>query len=404
MSKATLTRNAESRRAAILYELWKEGPISRGHLAERMELNLPMVSSCVQDLIKEAVLIEEGFATSTGGRKAQLLDVNARQGGIVAVELSRRGLRTAAADMKGRLSNQVTQPLHPGSGMSQILKTIFAAVSYQAEFLKEDEKLELRRIGFVTSGPVNDKAGVSVGFPGLPEWTDVPIAELLADEFNVPAVAGNHVVCTTLAEIVSGRHRDLNDLLYLHLGSGLGLGMVVDGGVIRGRKTTIGEFGHLPIPCNEIECYCGNNGCLETLAGAKAQIRQAEEAIAQGRKSSIPQHVDDNGNVTWEAIVRAAEMGDDLAGEIIDRAAERIGCHLAGVVNLLSPEAVIFGGLMAEDGERLLRGIKDATLRCAIPAVGAALRFDLSSFGSQAGVAGAVAIALHTHYNSFLDE
>lgn len=403
MPQSVFSRRIDSRRAAILYQLWKEGPISRGTLAERMSLNLPMVSACVQELIKEGVLIEEGYATSTGGRKAQLLDVNPKRGGVAAVEFSSRGILSASADMKGRLFNHIRKPFDFSAGPKAAISAIFEAVEYQKEFLAEDEGLKLERIGIVTSGPVDERAGTSISFPRFPEWRDVPIAEMVSDHFEVPAVIGNHVAATALAETVSGRFHEVPNFLYVHLGPGIGCGIVANGAVYRGLFPTIGEFGHMTADERGAPCYCGNRGCLETIASDFALVAEIERRMKAGEKSTVPQHVDDTGRINHEAIFRAADMGDKVAGETIDRAAKAIGVQLASVINLLAPTAILLGGTMAEDGERLITAIRDEVRARAMSLLVDRVRFELGSFGPQAGVTGAVALALHTHYNSFSD-
>lgn len=396
-----MRRATESRPAAILYELWKEGPISRGVLAERMGLNLPTVSAVVQDLIKAGDLVEEGFATSTGGRKAQLLDVNPKRGGVAALEFSSRGILSASSDMKGRLHNHVIRPFSPASGREAAIEAMVEAIEDQRLFLKEDEGLELARIGVVVSGLVDEDHGVSLRFPRFEDWADVPLVDILEDRFGVPVHLSSHVIGTTLAECTFGRFKELKNYLYVHLGPGLGAGMVIDGFVYRGNKSTVGEFGHMTVDDNGPVCYCGNYGCLETVASDWALIAQAEQAIRDGVQSHIPEHVDDTGQITPLAIFQAAEMGDRLAGNIIDRAGHYLGTALAGFINLFAPEAIIFGGSMAEEGERLIKSIRHTMKRRALEPLEDDIQVDLCSFGSQAGVVGAVAIALHTHYMAF---
>lgn len=396
-----MKRTTESRSASILYELWKEGPISRGALADKMGLNLPTVSAVVQDLIKTGDLIEEGFATSTGGRKAQLLDVNPKRGGVVALEFSSRGILSASADMKGRLHNHVIRPFKTSAGKDAAVQAMIAAVEDQRLFLKEDEGLELNRIGVVVSGLVDEERGVSMVFPRFEEWQNVAVCDLLSEQFNVPVDLCNHVIGTTLAESIFGRFRELNNYIYLHLGPGLGAGIVIDGTVYRGAKSTVGEFGHMTVDDNGPICYCGNYGCLETVASDLALVNQAIDAIKEGVQSHIPEHVDDTGEINPMAIFQAAEMGDRLAGNIIDKAGHYLGTALASMINLFAPEAIIFGGSMAEDGERLIKSIRHTMKRRALEALEKDIQVDLCSFGQQAGVVGAVAVALHQHYTQY---
>lgn len=396
-----LKRDTDSRAAMILYELWKEGPISRGVLAEKMGLNLPTVSAVVQELIKSGDLIEEGFATSTGGRKAQLLDVNPKRGGIVAIEFSARGILSASSDMKGRLHNHVIRPFNMAHGKDAAIQAMIEAAEDQRGFLKDDEGLDLARIGIGVSGLVDEPRGVSMVFPRFEEWQNVELVKIISEHFGVPVDLTNHVIGTTLAESIFGRFRELKNYIYIHLGPGLGAGLVIDGKVFRGRKSTVGEFGHMTVDDGGPICYCGNYGCLETVASDWALVNQAKDAINEGVQSHIPENVDDSGRITPNAIFQAAEMGDRLAGNIIDKAGHYLGTALASLVNLMAPEAVIFGGSMSEEGERLIKSIRHTMKRRALEALEKDIEVDLCSFGAQAGVVGAVAMALHKHYTEF---
>lgn len=402
-TQGLMRRNEQSRQSSVLYQLWREGPISRGTLADLMGLNLPTVSSIVQDLIKTGELIEEGFATSTGGRKAQLLDVNPKRGGIVAIEFSSRGILSASSDMKGRLHNHVIRPWSVSAGKDATMQAIIEAIEDQRSFLKEDEGLDLARIGVVVSGLVDEEAGVSISFPRFDAWQNVPIVDLLKKKFKVPVDLGSHVVGTTLAESIFGRFKDRKNFIYVHLGPGLAIGIVVDGNVYRGMKPTVGEFGHVTVDDNGPICYCGNYGCLETVASDWALVQQAEAGIRDGVKTHIPEHVDDSGRITPSAIFSAADMGDRLAANMIDKAGHSIGTALAGVVNLFAPEAILFGGSMSEDGERLIKAVQNTMKRRALEPLEKDIIVDLGTFGLQSGVFGAVATALHTHYSSFTD-
>lgn len=391
-------RRGDSRRSTILHELWREGPISRGSLAERMNLNLPMVSACVQDLIRDGELIEEGYASSTGGRKAQLLDVNPKRGGVVAIEFNGSLIASASSDIKGRLFNHIMRPVTYDGRSGDIIAALIDAIRYQADFLHEDEGIDLTRIGVVMSGHVDEENGISISIPCCPGWENVPVAQMLSEEFGVPVSLGKDTVATTLAEKVSGHYRDLSDFLVLQLGPGLGMGIVLCGMVHRGHQTSVGELGTVLAPGPDGACVP-----LMDQSSGEALVRRAKQILAGGTKSSIPHHVNDSGEITPEGIFRAADMGDDVARGLIAAAAEQIGIALASTVNLLAPQAVLFGGSLVEDGELFLKMLQESARKYMLPQLADAVRFEPASFGQQSGVTGAVAMALNAHYNSFVD-
>lgn len=366
-----------------------------------MDLNLPTVSAIVQDLLKTKELIEEGYATSTGGRKAQLLDVNPRRGGIIAIEFSSKGILSASADMKGRLNNHRVQPFNFTKGKDAALESIFEAIDEQIDFLRHDENLEPVRIGVVASGLVDEDAGVSISFPRFDDWQKVPLSEIIYSRYKIRADLAHHIVATTLAEATFGTFKDTMNGVYIHLGPGLGAGIVINGEVIRGSKATIGEFGHVTVDESGPLCYCGNIGCLETVASDFALVTQAEQAIRDGVQTHIPEHVDETGKITPLAVFRAAEMGDRYAATILEKSGGYLGTALANLINLLAPEVVVFGGTMAEEAGRLLDAIKATVRRRALEALDRSIDYKLSTFGLQSGVVGAVATALNQHYASF---
>jgi glucokinase len=303
--------------------------------------------------------------------------------------------------MKGRLNNHRVQPFRVSQGKEAALQGIFEAIDEQIDFLKHDENLDPVRIGIVASGLVDEGKGISISFPRFDEWQNVPINEIIYDRYKIRANLAHHIVATTLAEATFGAFKSAQNGLYIHLGPGLGAGIVLNGEVLRGSKPTIGEFGHVTIDENGPVCYCGNIGCLETLASDFAIVQQAQQAIREGVQTHIPEHVDETGEITPLAVFRAAEMGDRFAANILEKSGNYLGTALANLINILAPELIVFGGTMADEAQRLIDAIKATIGRRALEALEDGIEFKLSSFGIQAGVVGAVATALNHHYASF---
>ncbi|MFH0792956.1 MAG: ROK family protein [bacterium] len=386
------------RKTQILYYIWKEGPISRGALSEILKLNLPTISNCVNELLAQKEIIEEGFATSTGGRKAQLLDVNPAFGAVIAVDFSSRGLTSAAADLKGNILNQTTSPFKPTIGKEKALEMIFEAVQSQVSFLKQRQQGPLRQVGLGFSGLVDERSGISIVFPRFENWRDVPIRKLVEEKFKIPSVLDNHISAIALAENLFGNYKTFNNVLYIHLGPGIGLGIILNGRVYKGSKLNVGELGHTTVSENGPLCYCGNYGCLESVASDYALVAQAEQALKDGVKSRVLEFSENGRLHSTAPIFQAAGAGDRLATNLIEKVGSHLGAAIANLINLLGPEVILIGGTMAENGDMLIELICRTLRSRALERMESGVEIKISSFGKQEGIMGAVALALHNYY------
>ncbi len=386
---------------SVLFNIWKEGPISRGKLSNLINLNLPTISYLVNDLLRSGEIIEVGFALSTGGRKAQLLDVNPNFGRVVALEFSSKGIISATADLKGCIYNEKFDAFSPRGGKNHAIEQIYQAIGHQISYIGRDEKQEAKKIGVGISGLVDEDRGISVGFPRFDEWVEVPLKQLLEKKFGISTIMENHICATTLAENILGKYKEFRNILYFHLGPGLGLGIIINGNVYKGSKFNVGEFGHTTIVENGPICYCGNYGCLETLASDYAVIGQAEAALREGVNSRISDFMGKDKNLTAQAIFSAAASGDRLAYQLVEKAGQYLGTGIANLINILAPEVLIFGGSMADAGGELLIQPICRTLKSkALQRLGKDIQIKLSSFGKQEGIIGAATLALYHYYSN----
>lgn len=386
---------------SVLFNIWKEGPISRGKLSNLMNLNLPTISYLVHDLLCSGEIIEVGFALSTGGRKAQLLDVNPNFGRVVTLEFSSKGITSATADLKGRIYNERFNVFSPRDGKNRAIEQIYQAIGHQISYIRRDEKQEAKKIGVGISGLVDEDRGISVGFPRFDEWVEVPLKQLLEKKYGVSTIVENHICATTLAENIFGKYKEFRNVLYFHLGPGLGLGIIINGNVYKGSKFNVGEFGHTTIVENGPICYCGNYGCLETLASDYALIGQAEAALREGVNSRISDFMGKDKNLTAQAIFSAAADGDRLAYQLVEKAGQYLGTGIANLINILAPEVLILGGTMANAGDGLLIQPICRTLKSkALQRLEKDIQIKLSSFGKQEGVIGAATLALYHYYSN----
>jgi glucokinase len=164
------------------------------------------------------------------------------------------------------------------------------------------------------------------------------------------------------------------------LGTGVGGGIIIDGGIYRGSTFSAGEVGHMPLKEEGLSCNCGGYGCLERYVGNR-YISEEFRSMKGGASLVSP-----------ESISIAARKGDKASIELWDRVGKRIGTTLAGIVNLLNPEKIIIGGGVAEAGELLFGPIRKTVKRRAMPVPGRAVRILKAKLGNDAGVIGAAAL------------
>jgi glucokinase len=212
-------------------------------------------------------------------------------------------------------------------------------------------------------------------FPNLHgEWIGLPVRELLEDGFGLPVALLNDGNAFALAEARIGAARGAEDVICVVCGTGVGGGLVLGGQLRLGVEDRAGEIGHHTVVVDGETCGCGNHGCLETIAGARAIARAA------GRES-------------FADALAAARAGDARAIDAITRAGRMLGVVIANLMIFVGPRRVVVGGGVAEAGELLLGPLRDEVERRA----GSVAPLDrIAIVAAQLGpFAGAIGAALH---------
>lgn len=250
-------------------------------------------------------------------------------------------------------------------------------------------------VGVGLPGLVNLESHQIVVLPNLPDLASVDVYGEMRSVTDLPVVFDNDANAAAYGEMLCGAGRGARHLLYVHLGTGVGSGLIFNGKVWRGASGYAGEFGHMTIsPEDGIECACGNVGCLETVCSAPNIARRARERLYRDRTSSLSRlSIPRDRELTSEDVARAAVGGDEMAQVIMDRTGMFLGIALAGVINLLNIEAVVIGGDVMAAGDLLLKPIIEHTRRRAFPPSFAACRIVASGLGKYAGVVGAALLA-----------
>jgi glucokinase len=248
-------------------------------------------------------------------------------------------------------------------------------------------------VGVGAAGMVDAEAGMLRFAPNL-DWTEVPVRDLVAKRTGLPCVLDNDANAAAWGEHRFGAGRGHRDLLVVTVGTGIGGGIVSGGRLIRGAHGFAAEIGHVIVEPGGPWCGCGNRGCWEQVASGQALDRAAREA-AQSRPDSLIADLAGTHAPVGRHVWEAARQRDRMATSILEEVGRRLGEGIAGLVNVLDPEAVVIGGGVVDIGDLLLGPARKAFVaaveapdhRPEVPLVPAQL-------GNRAGAIGAAALAL----------
>ncbi|WP_405766891.1 ROK family transcriptional regulator [Actinacidiphila glaucinigra] len=258
--------------------------ISRLELAERTGLTPQAVSKITARLRADGLVDEAGRGAPTGGKPRTLLRLARRARYAAGVHLDRDELTVVLADLAGGVVDARTLPLDLGRPAGEVLEAVAGLVRETVRATPGADGAVLGA-GLACPGPLDQAAGVLHRVTGLPGWDGYPLRDALAERLGLPVVLDKDTNAAALAvlppggDAAPGAVPGTGDSFgYLHLGTGLGAGLVLDGALHRGARTGAGEFGHQAIAPDGPVCACGNRGCLEALCLAAVGRGDTAEA------------------------------------------------------------------------------------------------------------------------------
>lgn len=379
----------------VVRELLYGDLLSRSDLANVLNLSRASITPIVNNLIDKGILVEVGQGQSAGGRRPLLLDINRNVGYVAGIDIGATSIDIALADFNGDILDRKCEAADVSDEPEILLERACDIVdSLIAE--QEGAPRPLVAAGIGVPGPVQFSRGVLISPPLMPRWEGYPIREFIRGHFPlVEAIVDNDVNIMAKGEQMAGAGKGVDNFLFVKIGTGIGCGIISDGSVYRGSDGCAGDIGHICVDYNGPICRCGNAGCLEFMAAGPAIAQAAMLGASTGKSELLAQRMEQNGGVlTAEDVGAAAASGDRLANEIIRESGRRIGGVLAGLVNFYNPRVILIGGGISRIGHQFLSSIRQATLRRATALSTRELRIEYSVLGSDAGVIGAIWLAL----------
>ena len=366
--------------AGDLFQLLRDGSgRTRSELADLTGLARSTIATRVDELIASGLVSAAGEARSSGGRPPTRFAFDPHSRVVLAADLGATHATLAVTDLGADVIGELTEPIEIADGPDLVLSrlwTIWSTILTEAGRTADD----VAGVGIGVPGPVEFATGRPTNPPIMPGWDGFDIPSFMHRYVPAPVLVDNDVNLMALGEFDEG-WRNERHLLFVKVATGIGAGIVSDGRLNRGAQGSAGDLGHVQAPGqHDIECTCGNIGCLEAVAAGPAI---AARLRARG--------VDVDGAAGVVDLIRA---GNGVALQEVRQAGRVIGAVLATCVNLLNPSVIVIGGPLAEAGEHLLAGVREVVYHRSPPLATQHLRISPSHTGRRAGVRGASAMVI----------
>jgi N-acetylglucosamine repressor len=331
-------------------------PVSRADLARLMETNRANITFLINELLEEK-LVREGAQGNekVRGRKPTFLYLNSQKSFAVAVDVRASRTFLMMTDSIGRqIGDIISFPteLNPE-------KFVPSLVSRVRQALRDtSNENNCEGIGIVLPGMLDRKSGVVLHAPTL-GWRDVNLLAPLQAEFgDIEVHLENSGKACALSQIwaTRGDGAAFNDIVFVSVSDGLGVGIVINGELMRGKHNTAGEFGHVPLSIDGPPCSCGANGCWEAYVSNLATLsRYFGKKVSQRQPQSL-----ETAEFTIEDLITRARGGDSKALTALHSTARYLGLGLASIINAIDPSCVYIGGEITEAWDLIEPQVRDA--------------------------------------------
>ncbi|CAM3926878.1 ROK family transcriptional regulator [Alkalicoccus chagannorensis] len=378
MKRDSFQRMKSENRTRVLQVIRRHDGISRADIAKQTGLTPPTVTNLVQELLQEELVEESRAGDSKGGRKPILLTVHPHSRRIIGVDVGVKKVRTAAADMHGRLLKQQVSELPPSLSEEQFMAFLKETIEH---FLAASPEVRTKVIGVGVAmhGIVNAENGEAVHAPSF-GFRRMPVRKRLEEALAMPVFIENDAKAMALGEHWFGAGRTAESFFCLNLGEGIGGGFIYQGELYHGADHLAGEAGHVVIAKDGPVCSCGGRGCLQAFVSGGAVRRQlhlegAEAADAEGLYESAR-----DGSAA--SIRRWEEIGDTL------------GIGLVNVIHLLNPPLVLLGGGMAGASDYFLPALRSRLERQLLSGPAVNISVQPGALGRDASLIGACTLVI----------
>lgn len=355
----------------ILNFLYHSNPISKRAIAQELDISITSVSTFINELLQDNLIMACGNAQSTGGRKSGLFKFNPDAFFVIGADIQIDCLVTLVLNASGMIIAKNVTPLQQTDEryITGLLTESIINLCKQSQV----PLTKLAGIGIGVPGIVNRQTGLIDFAPNL-GWKNVNLPALL--EVESPVLIENEANAGAIGETAFGLAQGIGNVIYVSIGAGIGTGLIFDHRLFEGKNYRAGEFGHMTVEPGGILCRCGNRGCWESYASTEAALRLYRQYSGQTIQS-------------YQTFLNRFRENDPAALKVMDETLNYLALGVANLINGLNPEMIVIGGEITQIQEiiypRLLKLITNRALAFSLQ--GTSIRFsDLNNHAAALGV------------------
>ena len=396
---ATRSTPRDVNRRIVLNLIREYQPISRAELARRMSVRRGTLTPLVRELVDSGVVFEKGTAATARGRRPTMLCVRTRGRLVVAVDVRSGRSSIALSDVGGRMLAR--EAFDTPASPHQLAELLASQVTRLLRLHAPNGAEGCQGIGIVLPGMVDRKTGRLIYAPRL-GWRDVDLRAAVTARLGLKVYIESAPIACALARLwlEPEATRSVNSFAYVSVSEGIGVGLVVNGEMLRGETHTAGEFGHVSLDTSGPECVCGRRGCWESLACNAATVERYADALAgtskgadgkprRARKATFP---------GIEEVVRRARGGEAAAIQALVETGEHIGRGLSLIVSAFNPGRIYVGGEITEAWDIVEAPMRAALIGGTIPGSAGSTHVVPDSSLAEYRLLGAVALVTAPGY------
>lgn len=388
-SKQSINYNdmQEMNRYLIIKLLMQLGICSRVELSRLSGLKQATITNIINDFIKIGLVSEIGSKNGSKGRRSIAISLNSDNYKFIGVRLTRKYISVGLFDITGKSHLIREYKFDVTDGVDNTLKIIETSVN---NILNEYSNENIIAIGISLPGPFIRTTGI-ITINEFPGWEKVLIEDYFNNIFHIPVFLEHDAKAGVMACWYMNKYNNVNKTLaYVIAGHGIGVGVIVDGKLLRGSTGTFGEIGHTSIDFNGPLCACGSRGCLENYCSTIALSRRIKNTLELGVKSSL------SIDFTFSDIVEAYKNKDDLTVKEVNKNIEYFSVGVVNLVNMVNPDVIIIGDEMVNFGDDFLNILKSNVSKKIIPDLYKKLDIRLGNFAEDEVLIGASIVAVES--------